>query len=133
MKNDKDQEQLIADNFYEYIRTKAQRYINIGLDEYQKNDAFDQPSGYLSKEDLEKLINGCKQVLQYQGMTPETAFENLEITGFYKLMELFHFEVVKQRTVKMKDDGHIVDEMHLVHIMSGQTMILFNRVQSNQS
>jgi len=130
LKNNKTQEQLIAENFYEYIRTKAKRYIDIGFNEYRKADAFNQPSCTMTKERLLQLIRGCKQVIGYRGQTPETAFKGLEIQGFYQLMELLHFQVIKQRIEKMKSKGDIVDELHIEHIMSGQKMKLYNKVKS---
>lgn len=130
MKNNKTQEQLIADNFYEYIRTKAKRYIDIGFIEYRKTDAYNEPSGNMTKEDLARLIRGCKQILEYQGMTAVTPFEGLEISGFYKLMTMLHFKLIKQGIFEWKATVEIVDEMHMEHIMSGQKMVLYNKVTS---
>jgi len=91
-------EQLASSNFYEYIRTKAIRFFTIGAVEFQKHDYFAEPSNPQENEKVEFLLNGCKQIINYKGLTKETAFENLCIEGFYSLMSLFHYKVVQQST-----------------------------------
>ena len=122
-------EQLIVENFYEYIRTKAISYIRIGYEKYRKQDALKKPDCRMTKEIQDLLISGCNQVIGYKGMTPETPFEGLGIPGFYLLMEMFHFKVVRQRIAKI-ENGFFIDEMHMKHIVTGQLMILFNKVKS---
>ena len=129
MKKKETTEQLIAENFYEYMRTKAQKYIDVGFAEYRKLDAFNQPGEQMTKEVLVTYVRGCKQVIEYKGLTPETAFEGLGIPGFYKLMELFHYKVVKQRIAKMNHGAGILDEMHMKHRVTGQKMKLYNMVK----
>jgi len=132
MKDDKAIEQLIAENFYEYIRTKAKTYTRLGYEKYSKHDAFGKPGGRITKEIQGLLISGCNQVIEYKGLTPETAFEGLGIPGFYLLMEMFHFKVVQQRIVK-NENGTILDEMHMEHEVIGKRMTLYNKVVSGKN
>mgnify|MGYP007066235982 FL=1 len=127
MKNSEATEQLIVDNFYEYIRVKAKRYLKAGYKKYRHYDAFNQPRIRMTKKADELLKTGCKQVVGYRGMTIETAFDGLGIPGFYRLMELFHYKVVKQRIADI-GNGIILDEMHLEHMVTRQKMKLYNRV-----
>lgn len=121
-------EQLIAENFYEYIRTKAKKYLDIGFEKYRKQDAFSMPPDTMIKESLIIYARGCKQVVDYKGLTPETPFEGLRIPGFYQLMELFHFKVVKKQIAKMMPGNGILDEMHMEHTVTGRKMKLYNLV-----
>jgi len=130
MKYNEKEEQLIAENFYEYIRTKAKKFIDVKFIKYREKDAFNKPDGNMTKEMLIQYIMGCKQVIEYKGMTPETAFEGLGIPGFYRLMELFHYEVVKQQIARIEPGIGILDEMHMEHVVTGQKMKLYNLVSS---
>ena len=129
MDNTEELDKLIVENFYEYIRTKAKTYTRIGYEKYRKHDAFKKPECRMTKEMQKCFISGCNQVIEYKGMTPDTAFEGLEIPGFYLLMELFHFKVVLQRIAKI-ENGTILDEMHMEHEVIGKRMTLYNKVIS---
>ena len=134
MKNKKTQEQLIAENFYEYIRMKVKIYLSDGFEKYRKADAFSQPSGTMTKDRLIRFISGCTQIIEKnKGLSPETPFEGLEIEGFYDLMALFHFKPIRQKIVKMKAKDYIVDEMECEHIITHIKMTLFNKVNLNIS
>lgn len=128
IKLSKELEKLAVENFYEYIRTKAIRFLKVGCEEYQKKDAFHMPNCKVDKKTLALLQAGCLQVTKYRGLTIETAFRGLGIPSFYRLLELFHFNVVEQRTVKMTGD-YIMDEMFMEHEVTGQKMRLFNKVE----
>lgn len=132
IKLSKELEKLAVENFYEYIRTKAIRFLKVGCEEYQIKDAFHMPNYKVDKKTLALLQEGCLQVTKYRGLTMDTAFELLGIPLFYRLLELFHFNVVEQRTAKMTDD-YIMDEMFMEHNVTGQKMRLFNKVKRKKS
>ena len=130
MENTESMEQLIVENFYEYIRTKAKTYIHIGYEKYRKQDAFRKPGCRMTKEMQNLFISGCNQVIDYKGLTPETPFKGLGIPFFYLLMEMFHFKVIQQRIAKIKPGMGILDEMHMEHKVTGNKMKLYNFVAS---
>ena len=102
--------------------------MKIGYKKYRERDAFNRPDFHMSKNKLAILELGCLQILEYKGMTPETAFEGLEISGFYRLMELFHYELYQQ-SLLLTDKEYFLDRMFMKHKMTGTTLILYNKVK----
>jgi hypothetical protein len=123
-------EEPVSIDVYEYIHTKAINYLELGPEKYRKGDAFRQPGEDLSINDLNTLQSGCKQILLNKGLTPETALEGLGIRGFYLLMQLLHFRVVKQM-IKSIEADFILDKMEMIHMVTGQRINLFNKVEKN--
>ncbi|MCK9204531.1 MAG: hypothetical protein M0P58_08890 [Bacteroidales bacterium] len=122
-------EGLVILNFYEYIRTKALLFLEIGPIEYRKRDALGMPGYRISMNGLAILESGCRQVIDYKGLTKGEPFEGLGIPGFYRLMKLFHYQVQKQATSGRGED-YFLDEMYMKHRMTDQKMKLYNRVHS---
>ena len=127
IKLSKELEKLAIQNFYEYIRDKADRFLIIGYEIYRKVDAFHRPDQGLSNKKIELLKSGCKQILKYKGLTIATALEGIGIEGFYDLMVLFHYKVVDQRIVK-NEEAFFIDEMNMEHMVTGYKIKLFNKV-----
>jgi len=128
----KELRKLAIKNFYEYIRVKAERFLTIGHTQYRKDDAFNQPDERLSNKNVELLKTGCLQVLEYKGLTEETAFEGIGIEGVYKLMALFHYKVVSQ-SIDQNEIDFFIDEMNMEHVVTGQKMKLFNKIPKKKS
>jgi len=118
---------LAVDSGYEYIRTKALRFIAIGAKAYRKTDALGMPDTDLESEDIDLLMLGCRQVAEYKGLSYETAFEGLGIFGFYQLMELFHYTSENQAIIDNGEDW-IMDKMLMKHLVTHQKIVLFNKV-----
>ena len=116
---------LVVNNNYEYIRTKAESYLNKGPGEYRKGDFYNMPPEDISNEDLDQIKKGCEQILEYRGMTSGTAFEGLTVGGFYQLMNLFHFNGVEQKA--HWEENIIIDEILFRHVVTGDEAILFNK------
>jgi hypothetical protein len=114
-----------------YIFTKAERYLKIGADNYRNKDFFHQPPENLSRELLEKLEDGCRQFTMERGYSKDNPLENIEIDGFYCLMDLFHFKVIEQG-IAVIDEDYYIDKMVAQHIMSGDKMILYNKVEHSK-
>lgn len=123
-------EKLVIENFYEYIHNKAERFLEIGYKKYRKSDAFNMPDFRMTKQRLDLLETGCRQIVEYKGMTPNTSFENIGIPGFYRLMKLFHYKVYKQATTGTSEE-YFLDEMHMKHVMTDERMILYNKVKKH--
>ncbi len=118
---------LAVDSGYEYIRTKALRFIAVGVIVYRKTDALGMPDNDLESEDIDLLMIGCRQVAEFKGLTHETAFEGLGIFGFYRLMELFHYAAGNQAIIDSGEDW-IMDKMLMKHIVTRREIVLFNKV-----
>lgn len=121
------------ENHYGYIYTKAELYLKIGKEKYRKGDAMGFPRAEweqeFGSEIYDILEKGCKQILEYKGLTPENPFEGLGITGFNVLLLLFHFKLLKQFLVS-NTDVNFLDMLELEHVVTKQKMTLYNRVQS---
>jgi len=127
MKREEIPEKLIVENFYDYIRTKASLFLKLGCERYRPDDAFGRPDEQMEREYGALLEEGCRQVMEYAGLSPEAPFTGLGIEGFYLLMELFHYQVIGQRIHSMTGD-YILDEMVARHRMTNMSMKLYNQV-----
>jgi len=125
-------ERLAVENFYEYIHYKASLFLKIGYKAYRMRDAFNMPDFRMTKPRLDLLQTGCRQIAEYKGLTPDTALENIDVPGFYRLMKLFHYQVYKQAT-SGRSEGYFLDEMYMKHKMTGEKMILYNKVKKNDN
>lgn len=90
-----DIQDLFHQNHYAYIYSKAELYLRIGPDRYRKGDALGFPPLEWEEQEGEKIYDllesGCRQVLDFNGLTPEKAFKGLGIMGFNRLIWLLHF------------------------------------------
>jgi hypothetical protein len=124
-------EDLFVENHYAYIYSKAQLYLRLGPGRYRKADYRGYPpvewEEEYGKELYDVLESGCRQVLAFKGLTPETAFEGLGICGFNRLIWLFHFGLEMQSANPLPGGGFI-DRMNLKHTMNDMKMILYNKV-----
>ena len=85
----------------------------------------------LSPELLQKVKDGCRQLLDDKGYSEENPLENIGIDGFYSLLDLFHFAVIEQR-VMVCDDGHYIDMVIAQNEISGANVILYNKVEKSE-
>ncbi|MDP8268588.1 MAG: hypothetical protein P9L97_07675 [Candidatus Tenebribacter davisii] len=121
--------QELADKyFYDYICEKTTSFLKKGNEEYRKSDFYDMPQEDWPDEIIKKLKEGCQQILEYIGLTPDTAFRNLEVDGFYRLMELFHYEFVRQ-AIHRTENKYFIDKMEMKHVQTNQTIVLYNTVK----
>lgn len=97
---------------------------------YRKNDALGMPDPELSKEELELLKTGCRQIQEGKGKSPDNPLTEIGIHGFYLLIELFHFELKSQSTMKSSEDGFL-DKMECGHLVTGDELVLYNLVNSD--
>jgi hypothetical protein len=110
-----------------YMHWKARSYITLGPHLYRSQDALGRPDPTLSFDQLDTLLRGVQQVLQWKGLTPETALEGVGLEGFSHLVDLFHFRVM-ERSSSPLPGGKILDRVLIEHIMHGpeRQVTLFN-------
>jgi len=94
---------LLSNNRFPYVFTKAHFFLRDGPEAYKKIDAFNLPDNSFSNIDIENIKTGCKQILIGKGFRKEFPLEGIGIRGFYKLFELFHFEMINQISYKIHD------------------------------
>ncbi|MBP7585074.1 MAG: hypothetical protein KBA61_13625 [Spirochaetes bacterium] len=119
------------ENHYGYIYAKAELYLKIGKDRYRKGDAMGFPKTEweqeFGSEIYDILEKGCKQILEYKGLTPEIPLEGLGISGFNMLLSLFHFKLLRQSLISNTEECFL-DMMEMEHMVTGQKMTLYNRI-----
>ena len=112
-----------------YLLSKADLYLRIGPECYRNGDALGMPDEECSPEELAAIQLGMEQICQLRGYTPENPFRDLDIDGFYPLMRTLHFNLEKQVLAEFREEaGEILDEMHMVHAMTKESIVLYNLV-----
>ena len=89
-----------------YISFKAARFLVVGAEIYRKQDYFHYP---LIEWNVEKLINGCKQIIYNCAGLPtfKTCFINLTEPEIINLFELFHFSKTEETQHKIRNTAKI--------------------------
>lgn len=114
-----------------YIHYKAFRYLAHGPNKYRKGDFFHLPPIEWSSDKLAAVRQGCEQILQWRGLSPESPIEGIGITGFYALLQLFHFKLKKQSALDAAESGMILDRMEMQHAMNpDDELTLYNLVEA---
>lgn len=121
-----EEKQLFEKNKFHYICSKADLYLKIGPEKYRQSDYFQMSIGTLDDDSFILIADGCRQVLEGIGLVPESPFQNLGISGFNRLFELFHFETLKVETI-ITPKGYL-DKMTLKHFINDDIIEYFNFV-----
>jgi len=111
-----------------YIHFKAYSYLKRGQTAYQRQDAVGMPPENAHPSLLATIEQGCRQIVEWRGITPEKPLQDIGIDGFYQLIKLFHFKVAGQSAL-FGDDGTIMDKMVIKHTVSGEELTLYNMVK----
>lgn len=112
---------------YSNIKTKAQIYLKWGAARYRKGDSFSMPDANWEDDSLAAVKRGMEQILLDHGLCRQQPLTGLGIGGFYALAQTLHFQVTQQFASSCESGGFL-DEMHLEHCVTGQPLVLFNRV-----
>jgi hypothetical protein len=118
---------LLLDNRFPYIFTKAHYFLQDGPELYKKKDAFSLPDNSFSKIDIEKITIGCKQILTGKGFRKDLPMEGIGIRAFYKLLELFHFEMINQLAYKIDTDKRL-NKITFKHVKNNSKIVCYNVV-----
>ena len=126
--NSDDQEYCILNQF-PYIFTKAELYLQIGPESYRKEDFFQQPPLKLDMTDMESIRYGCEQIVEGRGFNISRPLQGLGVSGFYRLMELFHFQFESRKTkysFMYEEEEGALDIMTFTHKMDDRKAKLFH-------
>ena len=115
------------DNDFPYLFGKAYAYLKMGPEVYRKQDAFRQPSEELDEEELKAIESGCRQILEGKGISEEKPFTGLDVGGFYRLFELFHYNLSMQ-SAKITKQG-MLDRMEMCHVVKENVVVYYNLVR----
>ena len=118
---------LLSNNRFPYIFTKAYFFLSDGPEIYKKIDAFNLPNNSFSNIDIENIKIGCKQILIGKGFRKESPLEGIGVRGFYKLFELFHFEMTNQISYKI-DAAKRLDKITFEHNVDKSKIECYNIV-----
>ena len=124
-----EEKQLMNENRFPYIFSKAWVYLKMGAEKYMKNDAFNQQPTDYDEEDLAILSNGCKQLIEGIGMSMEKPFTGLDVMGLYALFRLFHFQAIDRKThhnFMLNGKNGALDGITFEHIVEGGQVVYYN-------
>jgi len=111
-----------------YIHFKAYKYLKIGPDAYSAQDALGMPPRGALPSLLALVEQGCRQIVDWRGLSPERPLQGLGINGFYRMIEVFHFKLAEQ-SATFGDDGSVMDKMTIKHSVTGEQITLYNLVK----
>jgi hypothetical protein len=117
----------VPDVFW-YVHFKSFAFLRTGSDEYRRHDALQQPPENLPATRLHAIEQGCGQILQFQGLSPDRPLEGIGVDGFYALLRLFHFALDEQAAFGTGAIGSILDQMKMKHVVDGRELTLYNLV-----
>ena len=123
-----------APRMFVYMLSKADLYLRIGPERYRKGDSLGLPEKDTSPEMLAAIQRGMEQICQSRGYVPEKPFVDLDIAGFYALLRTLHFNPDRQVLAAYREAaGEILDEMHMVHVLDGEEIVLYNLVPAPEA
>lgn len=116
------------------IAEKAIIYLKLGPYRYRKFDRFKFPSPSWSLSEHNKIEKGCIHILSGKGLDPKNPFTDLAVNGFDRLARLFHYQIVKVKTKRIKDPKKIIflDELLLRSVDDKSEITLYNKVVSKK-
>lgn len=127
-----EERKLFTESWFPYVLTKADLYLKMGPEKYMRQDFFGMPDIEWNDDELETVSDGCRQILEGNGFTPEKPFVNLDVTGFRQLFSLFHFENTGRETSNL-GEGKFLDKIELRYVMDGGSVTWYNMVEYNFS
>ena len=124
--SEKEQERA-SENVYTTFRELALELQEKGVKAMKENNALNLKEMTITKDALEVIKIGIPQIINYRGLSFETPFENLSISGFYFLMYIFRFE--RERQLANFFDDYTVDNILFSHDITGEKLWLKNKVR----
>ena len=117
-------------NRFAYVYSKANILLKTGPAIYRKNDFFKMPDSNWSNEEMELVLNGCKQILEGKGLTEDNPFTELGVGGFYRLFDTFHFRLKSRKTksIKRNNQFDFLDAITFEHVMDETCVTYYNLV-----
>ena len=83
----------------------------------------------VATKDMESIRYGCEQIIEGRGFDHKTPLQGLGVSGFYRLMELFHFQFESRKTKYSfiyEEEKGALDIMTFTHQMDDRKATLFH-------
>ena len=83
----------------------------------------------VATKDMESIRYGCEQIIEGRGFDQKTPLQGLGVSGFYRLMELFHFQFESRKTKYSfiyEEEKGALDIMTFTHQMDDRKATLFH-------
>ena len=83
----------------------------------------------VATKDMESIRYGCEQIIEGRGFDHKTPLQGLGVSGFYRLMELFHFQFESRKTkysFEYEEEKGALDIMTFTHQMDDRKATLFH-------
>ena len=124
--------ELNVPKFFPYIHFKAYLYLSLGPVRHRNINFYQLPPKDLTQDRLDIIKNGCEQILNWRGISPDFPLEDIGIECFYDIFQMFRFKIVKQSAFNVEDD-FFLDEMHLEHVLNSRSVTIYNKVKKISS
>ena len=119
-------QKLVIDKNYDILRDKALVLQEKSIDACRGDEDYDIPDFKLNNAALEVINKGVQQIINYKGLSFQAPFEGLGISDFYFLMDLFCFDMRRQRAYHY--DEYSIDEILFKHSKTSFEIWLVNKV-----
>lgn len=126
-----EQQADLLDNQFAYIFVKAYKYLETDPASYREVDYFKMPPATLTAQDLAIIKSGCEQIIEGKGFSESTPLINIGVSGFYNLMNIFHFKSLERKTkhgTVIGENRGAMDCMVFKHAMDERKAKLYNFV-----
>lgn len=130
-----EQQEDLLDNQFAYIFVKAYKYLETDPASYREADYFKMPPATLTAQDLAIIKSGCEQIIEGKGFSESTPLMNIGVSGFYNLMNLFHFKSLERKTkhgTVIGENRGAMDCMVFKHAMDERKAKLYNFVSKRK-
>lgn len=124
-----EEQETMLENQFPYIYSKANQFLQMGADTYRKGDFFKQPPEEMSQEDLDILQLACRQIAEGKGFDKNKPLTGLGVSGFYDVMQLFHFQSKSRETFyqfRLGEEKGALDCITFQHRVDGREATLYN-------
>jgi len=123
-----DELDLMIEQNFPYIYTKAHQLLSLGPRAYAEKNYFHITLDGFSADEIEDLSFACQQIIEGRGFRKDFPIVT-SIKSFYKVFQLFHFKSSKIKTHRL--DSGFLDEMKLIHYVSEQESVFYNLVEKD--
>lgn len=118
---------------WKYLLAKAQHYIKIGPDLYNKQDAFDLPAKEWDNKTFKEIESCFKQFIERKGLSIDNPVENISVKGFYASTATLHFALLEQRMETINnEEKFFIDRMIFEHIVDKTKVEIFNKIDQEE-
>jgi hypothetical protein len=106
---------------------RADRYLELGPEEYRKQDKYGMPPEEWTEEQLASVRCGMEQISRCCGLSRLEPVCDIGVDGFNRTLETLHFEL-QRKVIARKTQDAILYEMRMASKDNGKKIALYNSV-----